>query len=1675
MGDLKATQEKNMTVTRQEKSAIASKSPLHAPPTHPMLRLQRQIGNQAVTQLIQAKLKVGKPNDTYEMEADRVADTVMRMPDVLLQRQTEEKKEETAQTKPDVGQISAVVQRQAAEEKNEEMAQTKPAIAPITPLVQRQAEEKKEEPLQTLQRQPEEKKDEPVQTLQRQTEEKKEEPVQTLQRQTEEKKDEPVQTLQRQTEEKKDEPVQTLQRQTEEKKDEPVQTKTAVDSTSEVATDVESRIQTMREGGRPLPDSTRSFFESRFGYDFSGVRVHTDSQADDVSRKLNAQAFTIGPNVFFAGGRYEPHTTQGKWLLAHELTHTVQQQSSTPLAANSPTVQSSEASNRANRRVQRKSRQQPGLPISTDSPKHIARKGAKSPSSPFQDPGFKAVVDRTKRTAKQQKQHPPASKKAAEAQAAAKGPANEVASASAGNQVGQMDRQQPKAFDRKAFKAALMAKIAAASPKTLKEADEFKESGKLSGVKGDLTGQVETSKQQSQGNIESKVKEAPSPSGIEAKSVTPLPPTEKGSPPANIGAAQAAPKPKTADEVSLQEGSQSLDQKMADADVTDEQLKKSNEPDFQGAVEAKKEAQTDAVQAPKAYRQEEKGVLAQAQTQATAAAKTQLTSMHGVRGQLQTQVTGSQRQSQSKDEQERARVANEIQAIYDQTKQKAEARLSRLDTEVNQAFDTGADRAQQAFEDYVKRRMDAYKDDRYSGVIGTGRWVKDKFLGLPSEVNAFYQEGRTLYLKLMDAVLDRVAATVEKGLNEAKDEITKGRKAVQNYVNKQPVSLQKVAQDAAKTIQSQFDQLEESVNDKQNQLIDSLAQKYNERLQAIDSRIEEMKAANRGLVDKALDAVAGVIETILELKNMLMGVLARAADAIGKIIKDPIGFLGNLVAGVKQGFMNFVGNIDTHLQQGLMGWLFGAIAEAGIQLPESFDLKGILNLIVQVLGATWAFIRARAVKILGEKVVKAMETTAEIFKILSSEGIMGVWEYIKEQLSNLKDVVIEGIKSFVTDSIIKAGVTWILGLLNPAGAFIKACKAIYDIIMFFVERGSQIVALVNAVVDSVSAIADGAIGVAAKAVEDALAKAVPVVISFLAALLGVTGISKKIREVIEKVQAPVGKAIDWLIQKAYNLVKAAGKLLGIGKEKDKPDPRTEKQKLADLRAALKEAKTLGDNDSLSLKEVKKRIQSIKEKYQMQELKLVVDKTGKEGTALHFEGKINPEEKSEQVVNKSEIDDERFNKLLYEALKELGQEHYKGFTKGEYVTTDLYEKTQAADARSQRSGSEPKVKEFTAMVKDILRQILDYIQSKLSGTTLSDQETDVRSQKPGSPTRSTGTEGGTVEKDQDKRIVEELRKHKEKEIETLANKIHRELARAQIAYSAASMAKYYPNNIFLVGGGRFFVEQANNYYIVPAADVGENYEYYDNKRQPLPRNTQGIPEQAGGFKIGSIGKVYRKYPYKNLELDTAKSLLKDFPANITDSSVTFVAALLTEPSRYSVAQITNLLILDNPDFQGKENVFSKFSMTQGESDPAGGGEAARGRKMEGKANIFYQNPKYQQIKQLLDSQDASREFTKNEAVEKVKTLETQLKGAGAAKDEIDKLRNLYIAIARLKTDPKLEHEGRPKIVTDRDLNAVKENAALQAQLQEVFEDQMDAGDRQLIDTFKQKISNYVKLG
>lgn len=92
-----------------------------------------------------------------------------------------------------------------------------------------------------------------------------------------------------------------------------------------LSADVESGIESARSGGRPLDDAVRAKMEPAFGADFGGVRVHTGSRSDGLNQSLQSRAFTTGSDIFFRGGEYQPANSGGQELLAHELTHVVQQ------------------------------------------------------------------------------------------------------------------------------------------------------------------------------------------------------------------------------------------------------------------------------------------------------------------------------------------------------------------------------------------------------------------------------------------------------------------------------------------------------------------------------------------------------------------------------------------------------------------------------------------------------------------------------------------------------------------------------------------------------------------------------------------------------------------------------------------------------------------------------------------------------------------------------------------------------------------------------------------------------------------------------------------------------------------------------------------------------------------------------------------------------------------------------------------------------------------------------------------------------------------------------------------------------------------------------------------------------------------------------------------------------
>jgi hypothetical protein len=155
-----------------------------------------------------------------------------------------------------------------------------------------------------------------------------------LQRQADEEEEElamaEATAVRRQADEEEEElamsrPASEVKRQAAEEEEEEVQMQSDEGQLQAVSEDLETRINNARGGGQPLAGDIRTSMEGAFGTDFGGVKLHTDSEADELNRQLSARAFTTGKDVFFRQGEYSPTSDSGRKLIAHELTHVIQQ------------------------------------------------------------------------------------------------------------------------------------------------------------------------------------------------------------------------------------------------------------------------------------------------------------------------------------------------------------------------------------------------------------------------------------------------------------------------------------------------------------------------------------------------------------------------------------------------------------------------------------------------------------------------------------------------------------------------------------------------------------------------------------------------------------------------------------------------------------------------------------------------------------------------------------------------------------------------------------------------------------------------------------------------------------------------------------------------------------------------------------------------------------------------------------------------------------------------------------------------------------------------------------------------------------------------------------------------------------------------------------------------------
>ncbi|MFJ1843231.1 hypothetical protein [Streptomyces sp. NPDC088146] len=788
---------------------------------------------------------------------------------------------------------------------------------------------------------------------------------------------------------------------------------------------------------------------------------------------------------------------------------------------------------------------------------------------PAQAPGFRRVKADVAAKRTRIAVHAPATAESKSAQDAAVAPPDDKEAQGKAANAEKMNAAKPGEFNKQAFIDAVNKAIDAQAPKNLDQADKFSTSGRADKIKNEVDGKVTDGKEKSAKDIDTATKAPPDTAAAKDKPVTPMTPDQ---PPANPGApsAQDAVPPRQPDSVTdFSQGPAENNKAMADAEVTEDQLAKGNEPEFDEALSAKKTAEKDSAKAPAQGKAAENQHLTTAKAGAAASGAQAMNALTATRASAGKHVDSGKGETKSKDEKRRAEVTAKLQKVYDGTKKDVEETLSGLDKKVDTAFTQGEKAARDAFTADHKRRMKKYKDKRYSGMLGPAKWAKDKLMGMPKEANDLFQEARKLYVAKMQTVISSVADIIGTELGRAKTRIAKGRTELKAEVDRLPADLQQFGQDAAKDFAGKFDDLESTVNEKSEQLVQDLAQKYTAALNKVDEEIKKLQEANKGLIDKAKDAIVGVIKTINELKDLLLGILAKAASAIMKIIKDPIGFLGNLVRAVGAGLNLFITNVAEHLKTGVVSWLLGTAVKAGLELPQKFDLKGIIQLIGSLLGLTWANIRARITrKGIPDQALTAVEQSVPVAKKLATEGPAGAVKEITAEAGDLKATILEKLTSYLIPTVVIAGITWIISLLNPASAFVRAVKGIIDIVTFIVNQGAQIVEFVNAVLDAVITIANGGSAGVPKMVEAALAASVPLLIGFLASLLGIGNLASKVKSVFHAVAKPVNRAID----KIVNFITKAGKKLWAklrkkdGK-KNKKDPSNSKdsQKSKDVK------------------------------------------------------------------------------------------------------------------------------------------------------------------------------------------------------------------------------------------------------------------------------------------------------------------------------------------------------------------------------------------------------------------------------------------------------------------------------------------------------------------------------
>ncbi len=332
-------------------------------------------------------------------------------------------------------------------------------------------------------------------------------------------------------------------------------------------------------------------------------------------------------------------------------------------------------------------------------------------------------------------------------------------------------------------------------------------------------------------------------------------------------------------------------------------------------------------------------------------------------------------------------------------------------------------------------------------------------------------------------------------------------------------------------------------------------------------------------VTVVIEVVVMLVLRLMNFPTELLGrVVANATQAINDIAADPVGFLLHLLEALKLGLASFFDHFLGHLMDGLVAWLFRGLGQLGIQLPSDFSLGSVLGLIFQVLGLTIDHLWEKLGEHIGPERVAmirgAIDHLGEAWAFITEvqrDGLPAIWRFISSQLGNLWSTLLDMAKDWIMTRVVASVTTTLLSMLDPTGimAVVNSCIAFFRAIQSAIDYLRDLLEIIAGYVDTMAAVAAGNVAPGAQMLERGLARAMPVAIGFLANQVGLGNIPEKIVEIIGRLRELVDRALDWLIEQALRLGRAALDALGIGGDQHADTPEGRKQTaLTEVRAAM---------------------------------------------------------------------------------------------------------------------------------------------------------------------------------------------------------------------------------------------------------------------------------------------------------------------------------------------------------------------------------------------------------------------------------------------------------------------------------------------------------------------------